>query len=158
MAKEWYNHTKENIMIRIIVGGKKHEKWLEEAIKEYEKRLRSTPYHIEWEFIEEEKLLKKLNENWPFTGQDYVIICDERGQNISSDEYSAKLQSAFNNSKNIIVLIGGAYGFPLEIREKANFLWSFSKLVFPHMIARLIVTEQIYRAEEIQRGSHYHHA
>ena len=144
-------------MIRIIAGGKKHEKWLEEAISEYEKRLRSTPYHIEWEFVEEEKLLKKLSEKWPFTSQDYVIICDERGQNISSDEYSAKLQVAFTNSKNVTILIGGPYGFPPEIREKADFLWSFSKLVFPHQIARLIVAEQIYRAEEIQRGSHYHH-
>lgn len=143
-------------MIKIIAGGKKPEKWLEEAISEYEKRLQSTPYCIEWEFIEEDKLIKKL-EKWPFTGQDYVIICDERGQNISSDEYSAKLQTAFTSSKNVVILIGGAYGFPPEIRQKANFLWSFSRLVFPHQIARLIVAEQIYRAEEIQKGSHYHH-
>lgn len=145
-------------MIRIIAGGRKHEKWLKEAISEYEKRLKSTPYNMEWEFVEEEKLLKKLESNWPFTGQDYVIICDERGQNISSNEYSALLEKAFLNSKNLIILIGGAYGFPPAIREKANFLWSFSKLVFPHQIARLIVVEQTYRAEEIARGSHYHHA
>lgn len=145
-------------MIKIIAGGKKHENWLKEAVSEYEKRLKHTPYSLEWEFIEEEKLMKKLETDWPFTGQDYVIICDERGQNISSDEYSAKLQNAFNSSKNIIILIGGAYGFPPEIRKKANFLWSFSNLVFPHQIARLIVAEQIYRAEEIARGSHYHHA
>ncbi|MBQ6410039.1 23S rRNA (pseudouridine(1915)-N(3))-methyltransferase RlmH, partial [Candidatus Saccharibacteria bacterium] len=110
-----------------------------------------------WEFIEEEKLLKKL-ENWPFSGQDFIIICDERGQNISSDEYSTKLEQAFISSKNVIILIGGAYGFPAEIREKADFIWSFSKLVFPHQIARLLVAEQTYRAQEIARGSHYHHA
>ena len=143
-------------MIRIIAGGKKHDKWAEEAIKEYEKRLLK-PYNITWEIIEEEKLLKKL-EDWPFSGNDYVIICDERGENISSDEYADKLQNTFNGSKNVIILIGGAYGFPPEIRGKANFLWSFSKLIFPHMIARLITTEQIYRAQEISRGSHYHHA
>ena len=145
-------------MIKIIAGGKKHENWLKEAISEYEKRLQHTPYSIEWEFIEEEKLIKKLETSWHFTGQDYVIICDERGKNISSDEYSTLLENAFLNSKNIVILIGGAFGFPEEIREKADFLWSFSKLVFPHQIARLIVSEQIYRAEEIRRGSHYHHA
>ena len=144
------------IMIRIIAGGKKHLSWASEAIQEYEKRLQK-PYDIKWEFIEEEKLIKRLRESWEFTGHDYVIICDERGKNISSDEYSALLQNSFNNSKNITILIGGAYGFPPEIREKADFLWSFSKLVFPHMMARLIVTEQIYRAAEINRGSHYHH-
>ena len=143
-------------MIRIIAGGKKTDKYTAELINQYAKRLRK-PYDLNWEFIEEDKLLKKL-ENWPFAGQDYVIVCDERGENISSDEYSAKLQTAFNNSKNIIILIGGAYGFPPEIRQKADFLWSFSKLVFPHQIARLIVAEQTYRAEEIARGSHYHHA
>ena len=145
-------------MIKIIAGGKKHENWLKEAISEYEKRLQHTPYSIEWEFVEEEKLIKKLETSWPFTGQDYVIICDERGKNISSDKYSTLLENAYLNSKNIVILIGGAFGFPEEIREKADFLWSFSKLVFPHQIARLIVSEQIYRAEEIRRGSHYHHA
>jgi 23S rRNA (pseudouridine1915-N3)-methyltransferase len=142
-------------MVRIIAGGKKHENWANEIILEYEKRLQK-PYNITWEFIEEEKLLKKL-ETWPFTGNDYVIICDERGQNISSDEYSAKLQQTFINSKNVIILIGGAYGFSEEIRKKADFLWSFSKLVFPHMLARVIVAEQTYRAQEIAKGSHYHH-
>ncbi len=143
-------------MIKIIAGGKKHSDWAREAIVEYEKRLKK-PYDISWEFIEEEKLLKKL-ENWPFSGQDFIIICDERGQNISSDEYSTKLEQAFISSKNVIILIGGAYGFPAEIREKADFIWSFSKLVFPHQIARLLVAEQTYRAQEIARGSHYHHA
>lgn len=143
-------------MIRIIAGGKKHDKLTGELISEYEKRLRK-PYNLEWEFVEEEKLLKKLTESWPFTGHDYVIICDERGENISSDEYSAKLQTAFNSAKDVTILIGGAYGFPEGIRERADFLWSFSKLVFPHQIARLLVTEQTYRAEEISKGSHYHH-
>ena len=145
-------------MIRIIAGGKKHESWLKEAITEYEKRLGRTPYSLAWEFIEEEKLIKKLETSWPFSGRDYIIICDERGKNISSDEYSILLQNAFISSKNVIILIGGAFGFPPDIRAKADFLWSFSKLVFPHQIARLLVTEQTYRAHEIQRGSHYHHA
>lgn len=142
-------------MIRIIAGGKKHQKWVEEAITEYEKRLRK-PFDLSWEFVEEEKLLKKLNP-WPFTGRDFCIICDERGKNISSDEYSSLIQNAICSSKNITILIGGAYGFPEEIRAKADFLWSFSKLVFPHQIARLIVAEQLYRASEIAKGSHYHH-
>lgn len=142
-------------MIEIIAGGKKHQKWLEEATAEYEKRLKK-PYEIKWEFFEEEKLLKKL-ENWPFSGRDFVIIADERGKNIDSIEFAKTLEKAVINSKNIKIIIGGAYGFPEEIRNKADFLWSFSKLVFPHQIARLIVTEQIYRATEILKNSPYHH-
>ncbi len=142
-------------MIRIIAGGKKHLNWVEEACSEYEKRLRK-PYEISWEFVNEEKLLKRL-ENWPFSGREFVICCDERGKNISSDEYSLLLSRAFLDSKDVVILIGGAYGFDNTVRAQADFVWSFSKLVFPHQIARLIVTEQIYRASEIQKSSKYHH-
>ena len=142
-------------MITILAGGKKHPSWLVEATTEYEKRLKK-PYNIEWQFLEEPKLLKYL-ETWPFTGHDYVILADERGTNLSSPDFATKLDRAFVNSKNITIIIGGAYGFPPAIRDKANFLWSFSNLVFPHQIARLIVAEQIYRAQEILAGSPYHH-
>ena len=64
-------------MIRIVAGGKKNASWVLEACAEYEKRLRK-PYEITWEFVEEEKLNKKLEE-WQFSGRDFVICCDERG-------------------------------------------------------------------------------
>lgn len=142
-------------MITILAGGKPHQPWLKEITSEYEKRLKKS-FQIKWEFYEEEKLLKKLF-NWPFTGNDFVILTDERGKNLTSPELAQTLEKAQINSKNIIILIGGAYGFPEEIRQKANLIWSFSNLVFPHQIARLIVTEQIYRAQEILAGSPYHH-
>ncbi|MBQ3452885.1 23S rRNA (pseudouridine(1915)-N(3))-methyltransferase RlmH [Candidatus Saccharibacteria bacterium] len=142
-------------MIKIIAGGKENVGWAAEACAEYEKRLRK-PYEVSWGFIEEDKLNKRL-ENWEFTGRDYVICCDERGDNISSDEYSALLNKAFVNAKNVVILIGGAYGFPASVRERADFVWSFSKLVFPHALARVIVVEQTYRAQEIARGGKYHH-
>ena len=56
-----------------------------------------------------------------------------------------------------VIIIGGAYGFDDEIRAKADLVWSFSKLVFPHMLFRVMVTEQIYRAQEIYLGHAYHH-
>lgn len=142
-------------MIKIIAGGKKNAGWVQEACSEYEKRLRK-PYDISWQFMEEEKLAKYLS-NWPFNGRDLVICCDERGENISSPEYSKKLETAFAAGKNVIILIGGAYGFNESVRKNSNFVWSFSKLVFPHAIARLVVTEQIYRAAQIAAGTPYHH-
>ena len=143
-------------MIRIIAGGKKHATWTAEAIAEYDKRL-TKPYQTTWEFIEEQKLASKLA-NWPFDHtKHYVIVCDERGQNISSDEYSSKLIKALESGREVVILIGGAYGFDDAVRSRADFIWSFSNLVFPHQLARLIVAEQTYRAHEIARGSHYHH-
>ncbi len=142
-------------MINIIAGGKKNQNWVFEAVNEYEKRL-NRPFDIKWEFIDEDKLNKKL-ETWPFSVNDYVIVCDERGENISSIEFSKKLEKCFVSGKNIVLLIGGAYGFNQEVRNKADFIWSFSKLVFPHQIARIVAIEQIYRAQEIARGGKYHH-
>lgn len=143
-------------MIKIIAGGKKLNEWSAEAVAEYEKRLRK-PYELSWQFMPEEKLEKYLAE-WPFGGREYVIVCDERGENISSDEYSEKLNRAFGAGKEVVILIGGAYGFRPEVREKADFVWSFSKLVFPHALARVIVAEQTYRAAQIAVGGPYHHA
>ena len=142
-------------MIRIIAGGKKNAGEFEALISEYTKRLRK-PFNVTWEFVEEEKLNKRLA-NWPFSGTDYVICCDERGENISSDEFSQRLERCFLNSQDVVILIGGAYGFDEMVRQRADLVWSFSKLVFPHRIARLIVAEQIYRAQEIAHGGQYHH-
>ena len=143
-------------MIRIICGGKKNQDEYLSLINEYEKRLRK-PFDISREFVEEERLLERLDK-WPYTGREFVICCDERGKNISSDEYSLLISNAFLDNRDVVILIGGAFGFTPEIREKADFVWSFSKLVFPHRLFRLMVVEQIYRAWEINRGSHYHHA
>lgn len=143
-------------MIRIICGGKKNSGAFLEIITEYEKRLRK-PYDIHWEFYEEEKLMRKL-EDWPFDkASNYVICCDERGKNISSGEYSSILTEVFESGRDVVILIGGAYGFSETVREKADFVWSFSKLVFPHQLFRCMVVEQIYRASQIAMGRPYHH-
>ena len=143
-------------MIRIICGGKKNAGWALEACSEYEKRLRK-PYEIRWEFYDEEKLVARL-EKWPFErSREFVICCDERGRNISSGEYSEMLSGAFVSGRDVVVLIGGAFGFPEFVRERADFVWSFSRLVFPHIMARIITVEQIYRASQIASGGKYHH-
>ena len=142
-------------MIKILAGGRKHEDWVRMAVSEYEKRLKK-PFDIKWELMEEEKLNRYLSD-WNFTGNDYVILLDERGDNISSPELSRKLETAFNSSKNVIMIIGGAFGVSEEVRRRSNFVWSFSKLVFPHQLMRIMLAEQIYRAQEIAHGGKYHH-
>ena len=142
-------------MIKILAGGRKHEDWVRMAVSEYEKRLKK-PFDIKWELMEEEKLNRYLSD-WNFTGNDYVILLDERGDNISSPELSRKLETAFNSSKNVIMIIGGAFGVTEEVRRRSNFVWSFSKLVFPHQLMRVMLAEQIYRAQEIAHGGKYHH-
>ena len=142
-------------MIHIIAGGKKHLDWVNIAVSEYQKRLKK-PFNIEWELIEEEKLNQYLAK-WPFSGQQYVILLDERGINLSSPELSGILSQQFVNSREVVIIIGGAFGVSEEIRQKSNLVWSLSRLVFPHQLVRAILTEQIYRAQEIWNGGKYHH-
>lgn len=150
-------------MIKILAIGKKHEKWIESGISEFEKRLKM-PFNVRWEILnhsnfsdekarneESERILKKISVD------DFVILLDERGKNISSPEFAEVLSEKFVNSQNILVVIGGAFGVNDELRNRSDFVWSLSKLVFPHQIVRLILTEQIYRAQEISGGGKYHH-
>lgn len=142
-------------MIKIIAGGKKNSPEYNSLIEEYRKRCKK-PFDFSFEFYEEEKLALIL-EKWNFTSRDFIILADERGKNLSSPEFSRLLGTNFNNSKNLIIIIGGAYGVSEEVRRKADFIWSFSNLVFPHQLSRLLVSEQIYRAQEISKGGKYHH-
>lgn len=142
-------------MIHIIAGGRKHLDWVNIAVSEYQKRLKK-PFNIEWELIEEEKLNQYLAK-WLFSRQQYVILLDERGKNLSSPELSGILSQQFVNSREVVIIIGGAFGVSEEIRQNSNLVWSLSRLVFPHQLVRAILTEQIYRAQEIWNGGKYHH-
>ena len=142
-------------MIRIFAGGKKSKNWVLDGQSEYFKRLKK-PFDTQILYVDDQKIAD-LARNWPFKASDYVILLDERGENISSPELSQKLGGAFISGKQVTIIIGGAYGVSQEVREKANFVWSISNLVFPHELMRVLLAEQIYRAQEIYRGSKYHH-
>ena len=149
--------------MKIIAIGKKHEKWVLNGIELFEKRLKK-PFNLSWDILphsnfaeekareeETQRILAKIKPS------DFVILLDERGKNISSPELAEMLSNGFVNSQNFVIVIGGAFGVSEELRQRANFVWSLSKLVFPHQIVRLILVEQIYRAQEISSGGKYHH-
>lgn len=142
-------------MIKIFAGGKKSKNWVLDGQSEYFKRLKK-PFDTQILYVDDQKIAD-LARNWPFKASDYVILLDERGENISSPELSQKLGGAFISGKQVTIIIGGAYGVSQEVREKTNFVWSISNLVFPHELMRVLLAEQIYRAQEIYRGSKYHH-
>lgn len=148
--------------IKIIAVGKKHEKWVKDGIDRYESRLRK-PWDVSWTYLshsslaeeaaraeESKRILDKVSND------DYLILLDERGKNLSSPELS-QLLAANLGYKQVVLVIGGAYGVDDSVRQRANTVWSLSKLVFPHQLVRLILAEQIYRAGEIANNRPYHH-
>ena len=77
---------------------------------------------------------------------------------MKSEGLAQLIQSRANESvKNIVFLIGGAFGVSDAVAQRANFTWSLSPLVFPHQLVRLVLAEQIYRACSINRNEKYHH-
>ncbi len=147
-------------MITIIAIGKKHDPNLASAINDYEKRLR-TPFETRWVLLpysaknddearqdESERIINQLRPN------DFVILLDERGQRLSSPGFSTLLAS----QQNIVIIIGGAYGVNNELRQRADQVISLSDMVFPHQLVRLILIEQIYRAQAITTNHPYHHS
>jgi 23S rRNA (pseudouridine1915-N3)-methyltransferase len=149
--------------IKILAIGKKHEPWVEEGIRRYETRLKR-PFLIEWVLLphsareglvarqdESERLLARLKPD------DFVILLDERGKLVDSPTLSHMLLVPLERSQQVVIIIGGAYGVDKALEHRADVVWSLSPLVFPHQLVRLILAEQLYRAQEIASGHPYHH-
>lgn len=149
-------------MIRIIAIGKKHEPWIADGLERYQKRLRA-PFNAEWlllPYSAKEGQAARHEESQAISARiqpnEYVLLLDERGTNLSSPELARQLERVASQ-KPIVCVIGGAYGVSDKLRARANMVWSLSRLVFPHMLVRLLLIEQLYRAQEITRASSYHH-
>jgi len=101
--------------------------------------------------IEGEKLLQNKN---PKTK---IISLDERGKIISSVEFANLIRSyQLNGYSNIDFIIGGAEGLSEQVRQNSDYILSFGKMVFPHLMVRVMLIEQLYRASTILSGHPYH--
>ncbi|MFB4163611.1 23S rRNA (pseudouridine(1915)-N(3))-methyltransferase RlmH [Alteribacillus sp. JSM 102045] len=156
--------------ISIIAVGKLKEKYLKQAVAEYEKRMKGmasihlielsdekTPEQasekekIQIKKKEGEKILNKIHDNM------YVFALEPRGEMISSEMTAKKLHDlALHGKSKLAFVIGGSLGLDQQVLGRADFLWSFSKLTFPHQLMRVMLMEQLYRAFQINRGSPYH--
>jgi 23S rRNA (pseudouridine1915-N3)-methyltransferase len=84
---------------------------------------------------------------------------DETGRQLNNQQLATKLEEAMQQKNNsLVIIIGGPYGVSENIKKRADFVWSLSKLVLPHQLVRLFLIEQLYRSAEISKNSGYHHA
>lgn len=156
--------------IRIVAVGKIKEKYIQEGIKEFSKRMsrycsmdmveiedEKAPEGLsdkEMEIIknkEGERILAKIPQN------SFVISLEIQGKPLSSEELSTKIEDLMVNGVNdITFVIGGSLGLSKGVTNRSNFKLSFSKMTFPHQLMRLILLEQVYRAWRIMKGEPYH--
>ena len=154
--------------ITLLTVGRTDVKWVKEGLDLYASRL---VHYVPFQILEipelknvsalskdqikqkEGELIMKMLKT-----SDDVILLDEHGREYSSTEFSAFLEDKFSRgSRDLVFVIGGAYGFSRDVYARADGKISLSKMTFSHQMVRTIFAEQLYRAFTIMKGEPYHH-
>ena len=157
------------LTVNVICVGKIKETYLKDAINEYTKRL-SKYCKINIIELQDEKVPDKMNENiindiknieaekmLPYLKKDTYCIClDLKGKEISSEEFSEKIQDISNISSSITFIIGGTLGIGEKVLNLSKEQICFSRMTFPHQLIRVFLLEQIYRGFKIANNETYH--
>lgn len=155
--------------IEIWSVGRESESFIDEGLQHYfrktkpwcsvELQLLQVPKKLQTDDVmrtkalEEDLILKKLQPHH------YLILLDERGKQLRSEQWAQQLQQLMNQAtRTAVFLIGGAFGVSEAVKQAARQTWSLSTLVMPHQLVRLVLAEQLYRAFSILNHTPYHHA
>ena len=154
--------------IKILFVNKTVGSWVKEGLAEYKSRLKR---YLSVEFIELEmgssakrKVQEIVDEEYTkilsyVKSSDYLVLLDENGSNLSSEGFANWLNKKFVSIQgDLIFVIGGAYGFHSNLKERANEQLSLSSMTFTHQMVRVIFAEQLYRAMTILKNEPYHHS
>jgi 23S rRNA (pseudouridine1915-N3)-methyltransferase len=108
--------------------------------------------------VQEQKLKEGNRIIQSLNADDYVILLDEKGKEVRTEEFSILIQKIFMlPKKRIVFVIGGSWGFSDDVYSRADLKMSLSKMTFPHQLVRLLFLEQLYRVFTIIKGEPYHH-
>ncbi|MEA5005182.1 MAG: 23S rRNA (pseudouridine(1915)-N(3))-methyltransferase RlmH [Rikenellaceae bacterium] len=154
--------------ILLLLVGKNDTSWLRNAVETYEERL---SHYADYKRVElpelkgvsgmsqqqiKEKEGEMILKNVKLS--DTLILLDERGSLRTSEEFARYIEKyTVSGTRNIIFVVGGAYGFSEKVYQRADDMISLSRMTFPHQMVRLVFLEQLYRAHTIIKGEPYHH-
>ncbi len=153
--------------ITIIAVGQREASWVNEAVKDYLARFPKT-FTVELRELKTEpragqtpqKLMAleaaRITKSIP--ADDFVVVLDERGKDLTTVEFAKKISTWKNDSRNVTFIIGGPDGLDANLKAKANFSMRLSSMTLPHAIARVLLAEQIYRAWSLLNNHPYHRA
>lgn len=157
------------LTINIICVGKLKEKFFKDAIDEYSKRL-SKYCKLNILELPDEKIPDKTNINIEneikskecnkiinhIKKDSYIICLDLTGKELSSEQFSEKIEDISMQSSQITFIIGGSLGLTEKVLNLSNQKLCFSKMTFPHQLIRIFLLEQLFRAFKISNGETYH--
>lgn len=151
--------------LRIISVGHKMPSWVETACAEYIKRM---PREATVEIIDikpEKRAAGNSTENIQLieakrileaVGKDFCVALDERGQEVTTFQLADKFKDWQSSGRDVALIIGGADGLHISIKQKTDWLWGLSKLTLPHAMVRVLLAEQLYRAHSVITNHPYH--
>ena len=143
------------MLLKIIAVGRVKDPHYQAKINEFMQRLNAfgkvEVVELKDDSVEKESaaILKALEND-----RSWVVVLDERGENITSCELAARINAC---DRKIVLVIGGAFGFNDAVRQRADYLLALSKFTVTHEMARFFLIEQLYRACTIIAGKKYHH-
>lgn len=141
--------------IHLVVVGKIKEAFYRSAMEEYLKRMTRFA-DVDVRELPEKASLKEEGVDILRALKGYVIVLAVEGKKISSEKLAERIKGLCDGGKEITFVIGSSCGLCDEVKQRADFLLSFSDMTFPHQLMRVILAEQIYRAFMINAGSEYH--
>lgn len=152
--------------IRLLAVGDRQPAWVDDAFDKYVER-----FPREWKFRLDVIQTVRRNKNdkslQAMTSEglqildrvaqtEQVVLLDERGKQLTSPALAVSLSDWQSDGRDLCFVIGGPDGVSAAVRQRANWQWSFSKLTLPHGLARVLLSEQLYRAWSLQNGHPYH--
>lgn len=156
--------------ILVLCTAKTKEKYLKTALDSYLKRLANYKPEIKYAELPIPKKVytysdfRKIKEAeadiqlHQINSEDFLTLLDDKGKSYTSEQFAERFSSMLISShRRWVFLIGGPYGFDQTLYQRANELLSLSKMTFSHQMVRLILLEQIYRAQSILHNQSYHH-
>ena len=141
--------------IYFVVVGKIKESFYRDAVAEYQKRL-SRFVKLEIKELAEGVDIEAEADDILRACKGYTIVLAVEGKKLSSEKLAERLQTLTDSGKEVTFVIGSSCGLSDKVKQKADFLLSFSDMTFPHQLMRVILAEQVYRAFMINAGSTYH--
>jgi len=156
------------MLIKVLSIGKTNVSFVKDGLLEYLNRLKHYA-KVDWEELQDIKKIDRNNRTLLMSKEgelflkhiqpnDTVVLLDDKGKQFDSVQLAKWLEKKqLGSGGNLVFLIGGAYGFSDQIKQRSNEKLSLSALTFNHQMVRLIFLEQLYRAHTILRGEPYHH-
>lgn len=151
--------------LRIISVAHRMPVWVVTACEDFTKRM---PRELSIEIIEikpEKRAAGNSTENIQLLeakrilesiGKDYLIVCDEHGQEVTTLQLADKLQLWQGLGRDVSIVIGSADGLHDTLKKRADWMWGLSKLTLPHAFVRVLLCEQLYRAFSVTQNHPYH--